>query len=380
MPGISYDAVGTFLVFLIGVPALVIQSMPTEVRRAVMKRPVQLFLLSGAPAIVGLIVFGIGVFLAATQPETATEIEKDLIGTAVVGLLFFVSVFAAGYIPYRYGQRDIVIRHLRQEAAVPLKKEPQLGHRALSTLLELGEQSEPGEDKQLVLEALYQLADAVCRHERYCGDSLEELVTQLVNLLASDSQPGNARNFYTAAQILQSIVMTPERQAGMQSVDLVHTVHALEYLSRVALTRVSEMSEVESTLRNCIESLELASTRERALTTDASEALFKIGVAALAKDQMLIAVNALDKLFTMVEANQPAQGELVIDTLALSAHFWENGGTARTHARDRLARTQELLAHDLSRALELARDHCRKTTLFQTADYLQKMMSNLEPL
>lgn len=378
MPGISYDAVATFLVFLIGVPALVIQSMPTEVRRAVMKQPLELFFVSGAPALFGLVAAGIGVVLVATH--ALPQVPDEIIGTLVVGLLFLISAFAAGFIPYRYGQRDIVIRHLRQAAARPLNKDPQLDQRALVTLLELGEQSEPGEDKQLVLEALYEVADAVCRHNRYRGDSLEVLITQLVNLLASDSQPGNARNFYTAAQVLQSIVMTPECPEGQPSVDLVHTVHALEHLSRVALTRVGEISEVESTLRNCIESLELASTRERSITTDASEALFKIGVAALEKNQMLIAVNALDKLYTMVEANQPAKGELVVDTLALSAHFWGNDGTARTLVRDKLAQAQGLFAQDLSGALEFAKDHCRRTTLFQTADYIQKMMTNLEPL
>ena len=70
MLGMPYDALGTFLVFLIGVPALVIQSMDAEVRRAVMKRPLMLVLRAGWPFIIALLII-IAALIVLAQPDAA---------------------------------------------------------------------------------------------------------------------------------------------------------------------------------------------------------------------------------------------------------------------------------------------------------------------
>lgn len=397
---VPYDEMATFFVFLIGVPALVIQSMTPEIRRAVMKRPRWLLLVAATPTLVAMFVvtMALASLILATQPSAPTstnnvdgmnlavlsnpaapvEVSKSIqqqTWLIVSGLLLGVTAVAAILMPYHYGQRDKIIQRLKQRSASPLKRKAELNQVSLGTLIELGEQSAPGEDKQLVLTALNELADHVCRHSQYQGDSLETLITKLEDILSADTQPGTSHNFNTAAEMLQRIVIATAGKP--RPVDLVYAIRAVSHLSRAALVHVSSQIESENMLMNCIETLGLAANLSPGATMEVSESLFKIGALAIEQKQELVAVTALNNLLTLVQANQPARGELVADALGLAAHFWVAGPTARKFVEMQLAQLQGELALNLRDSLEFARKHCMQTTFFQTADHLTKMMQDL---
>jgi hypothetical protein len=391
---IPYDGIVTFLVFLIGIPALLLQTMTPEVRRAVMKQSATRVLVqAGTPLVMAtfIVMYAFwmdsqlesGIPSLSTTPADAMSLiasllilplSRDQLWTDLIFILLAITAGSAILTVHKYGQRDQVILDLSRQVK-PSRTKARLNEQALMTLIELGEQSAPGGDKELVLEALNQVVHQVSSHPQYQGDSLETLTTKLVDILTADDRPGTARNFYTAAGILQSIVISAS--AKERTVDLMYAIRALGYLSRAALSHVASGMEIENMLMNCVGSLALAASLRPDMTTQASEELFKLGIVLLEKKQEFIAVHTLDTLLTLVWATAPAQGELVTDTLGLVSHFWTDGLTARQYATEKLGQLRGALAQDLCAALEDACKHCIKTTYFQTADNVQQMINDL---
>jgi hypothetical protein len=401
MSDVPYDALATLLVFLIGVPALIIQSMDPEIRRAVMKKPVELALRAGLPfllAITIVIAATVNVGLTSSSPSAsapssltppaATQITTGNLGPItssasglswmpVLGLLLVLTIVAFAISIAYYGQRDRIVANLKQQVTRGPKRQARLNEKALATLIELGEQSAPGEDKELVLQALNELVFQVCKDPAYQGDSLETLITRLTDILICNAESGDSKNFRTAAGILQGVVMIPAAP-NQRPVDLLHAVRSISTLSRLALTYIEHALERENILLNCVETLGRAANRYSEATTDVSQALFEIGIAAMEKKQVLVATAALNKLFTLVEANQPASGELVADTLGLASHFWAAGETARDYVEEKLNAAKSELADKWRTALRAAQKHCTITMQFETADNLGKMIAGLK--
>lgn len=419
MLGMPYDAISTFLVFIIGVPALVIQSMDEEVRRAVMKEPLALVIRAGLPFVLALgIVFAAsaiilvpwpgeastapnvpiaptpGIGAATSMDRIAVAVEKQIaqaeedqraqnkreqVWTVTIIVLALLTAAASGLVLYEYGSRDRVIIGLTRPITTRLKKKGQLDEQALTVLIELGEQSQPGEDRQLVLVGMGKLAQQVREHQSYRGDSLEPLIDGLKTILVSDLA-GNPKNFRAAIGILQEILMTPPTSPEQHSSDLFYAIRALSELSRAALMHIEQASEIEHLVLVRTGSLQSATLLYPKALTEVSQALLEIGVAAIEKKQTLAAITALDKLFGLVEANPPASGELVADTLGLASHFWVDGDTARKYVEAKLASTKGDLEQTWRKALEAARDHCARTMQFEAADNLDKMIAGLRKL
>jgi len=366
LTNIPYDALSTFLIFLIGVPALVIQSMSDEVRQVVLRRWRLLLVETSLPVIAAAILVGVAL---AARPSWGAD---ETLWIIVLASLFLISIITAIYMLNRYGRKDAVSRDLERQITKRLPNEARLVEEPLQAMIELGGQSAPGEDKQLVLQALSELTVQVCRTPTYRGDSLETLIAGLADILVSDSATGDSKNFRTAVGILHNIIMTPPALTDSQ-VDLVHAVRTLSGLARATLSHIEHPLDVEQTLMNCIEALGSAARRDLGATTEVSQVLLEIGIAAIEHKQTLAAIAALNQLFVLVDANQPARGELVADALGLASHFWVDGETARKYVEEKLKQTQGELAENLCDALKAARHHCMITTKFQTADNLQKM-------
>ncbi len=413
MLGMPYDAIATFLVFIIGVPALVIQSMDEEVRRAVMKQPLALVIRAGSPFVMAvfIVLAASAVILlsapgetsvapapAATAPSATEQIlaaveqqmtlaqndqnsqnRREGVWSVTIAVLALLTAGASGFVLYEYGMRERVIVGLTKPVMNPLHTDGQLNEQALMVLIELGEQSQPGEDRQMVLDALGKLARRMREGKSYRGDSLEPLIDGLKNILVS-VPPGDPKNFRTAVGILQEILMTPPASPEQRSSDLFYAIRALSELSRAALTHIEQASEIEHLVLACTGSLQAAIVFYPAATTEVSQALFEIGTAAMEKKQPLAAIAALDKLFSLVEENEPASGELVADTLGLASHFWVEGETARQYVEARLMSTKGDLEQTWRKALQAARDHCAQTMQFETADHLDKMMAGLRKI
>jgi len=297
----------------------------------------------------------------------------------VFAALFVIATYIAVRIPHRYGRRDVIVRALEREISRGLSNKGRLNEHSLEDLIDLGRQSESGQDKELVLQALYRLVVKTCDNDKYTGDALETLIQSLVNILASNSVPGTPQNFFTAMEILHRIVTTTDRanSATMSLVDVLWAVHELSALGQAVLLHVGP-KEIEHTMMRCIQALGVMANRHAETVTEVSQALFEVGVVAIEKNQMLIAIAALDKLITLAQMCQPARNELAADMLGLVAHFWIASYTAHNYVRSQLAEICDALAEPLPRALEMASRHCVATIQFQTSDNLNNMIHDLQ--
>jgi hypothetical protein len=368
MDDIPFDAIITLLVFLIGVPALVAQSMPTEVRRVVMKRSSRLQITTlFFVGLAALVIAGGAVLAAPTGND-----DRPVWG-GVTTLLFLIVALAALRIVGFYGRRDTVVHALAREARRELAN-GRLAEGPLAEMIALGIQSHPGQDKGLVLQDLQELTERVCEHPRYRGDRLETLIVGLVDVLTSGPRPWSPQNFDTAAGILKQIVITFSAKGSpeFRDVDLVHAVRVLSELGQAALTL-----DNEHTPMHYMQALASTGNRHRGIATAVSQALFELGEAAIEKKQLFVAVAALDRLSTLVETYAPARGELAADALGLLAHFWRAGDSAQGYALRKLSDLSQNLALELPAALKAAREHYAQRTRFHTADKLYQLIEDL---
>jgi hypothetical protein len=362
---IPFDAITTLFVFLIGVPAIVLQSMPPEVRRVVTKRRGRLLVEGGVPLAVAVAVTGGGIALA---PNAAWDPGRTWIG--VLALLFLIGSGTAFRFMAGYGRRNAVVLRLEDEIGRAIPRTGRPVEDSLHDLIELGQASEPGREKEWVLESLLRLTERVCGHREYLGDALEDVLMGALAIVLTGSQRRNAQNFTTATRVLRCVVMAYERvdHPPARQADLIHAIRALSRLGRASLVLEDAgyaLAAVQA----------LGRTRLPRGDVSVSQALFEVGVEAVEREQMLIAISCLERLMTLVEARKPARGELVADTLGLLAHFWHSGQTGREYARLRLERTREYLETDLESALESAASHCAQTMQFRTADLVRAIRS-----
>jgi hypothetical protein len=367
---IPYDAMVTLLVFLVGVPAIVLQTLPSEVRRVVAKRWGFLLADLAAPVLFAVAISLGGIFAPRFEPWLTR-----VTWTGVLGILVLTTMFTVFRILGRYGRRVSIVRALEREVGRRVRRTGRLREASLADLVDLGRQSQPGREKEMVLESLRSLCASVCAHPRYRGDSFEDLTLGVVDMVTTQPLPGNGQNLTTATRIMQDIIVGYERShtngtAQLKHADLIGAIRALSRLGRSSFAAGSEavsLSIVQAA----------ASARAPRAAIFVSQALFEVGIAALEADQILVAMSATEKLMSLVEAQKPAKGELVADTLGMLAHFYASGETGRQFARLRLERMEACLADPLAMALDAATAHCAQTTQFRTADQLRHLAALL---
>lgn len=261
-----------------------------------------------------------------------------------------------------------------------MKKHGHIPDLALLDLIDLAKQSDPGKDRELILSAFNELVIEVCSHAEYRGDALETLINELVNVLTSEPDPEDLRNFQSAAGIMTSIIAlngNNEQIIGLK--DRQHAVRALSVLEQTILSHFTLSLGADYILMGYVQVLGLATDRFPVMATDVSQAFFEIGSLAIERKQTLIAASVLEKMLNLGEGNAPLQSELAADLLGLTAHFWMSGSSNNMFARERLLEIQGFLESPLQIEIEKASLHCRKTMQFETADKLAQMAKDLKP-
>lgn len=362
-PEIPFDAVTTLLVFLIGVPAIVLQSLPPELRRVVTQRWRRVLAELSLP-----LLFAVAVTLGGLLVGPTVRPDGRWTWTAVLGIVFGTAIFTAFRFLRGYGRRAAIVARLEREVGRRLERGGRLVEDSLHDLIELGRASDAGREKEWVLESLLNLTERVCAAPDYNGDGLEDLVLGTVDVVLSAPEARNFHNYSTATSVLKRIVMAYETHSDKpeRQVDLIHAIRALSKIGRAALVLedpACALAVVQT----------LGPTRLPRGQVAISQALFEVGVTAVERGQMLIAISSLERLMTLSEARQPARGDLAADTLGLVAHFWHAGPTARDFALERLERIRPWLDTELDVALAAAADHCARTMQFATADLVRAL-------
>jgi hypothetical protein len=364
--GIPFDAITTYFIFLIGLPAIVFQWLAPEIRPIVVKRAGELLLDAGLPVLVAMLLVGAGI-MAGSQFEW--------LWTAVLGALFGVATLTALRIPRKYVRRGSVVRRLEREVIRPVRRDGRLAAEPLQDLLELGVQSQPGRDKEVVLQSLLNLTNGMCDSPRYSGDQLADVAVGVLDVVFNSPGGISSRNLASACEILKQILRAFDAAADREfmQTDLLHAIRAMSRLAREAAR-----SRNDSVALAVTQALATTGDRHPHTSVATSEALFEIGIVAVEENQILIGMACAESLTSLFEIYGSGSDDVVADTLGMLAHFWHTGLTGRAYAEQHLARLEESMKLNLTDALNRAATHCAQTTQFQTADKVRQLLAARE--
>lgn len=391
------DAITTIFIFLIGVPALLLQQLAPELRKIVRRRTLQLVISTALPIFIAGALVSFGMWLehvearnnaareraAQSLPEAETppltewrgplkfvmQYEGQLLWVFILTTLVLISGATAVVLSDRW-RREVIVKQLQNRAGRRIRKSGRLIEPELRELIQLGKHSDSGSNKELVLEALSELAVAVQRHPHYDGRQLELLIMGLGEVLSLGRGSGSAENYRTVADVLSQIVIEAGR--AKHADDLRITVHSISVLACMCLKL-----DIPHLPMKFVEALELLPSKENQAVTAMSQTLFEIGSHAVEYDHTLMAMSALSKLDGLAQRQPKVEGELAHDYLSLAAHFWHHGETAQHYVGRMLSGVSHAFTLELPEAILAARAHCEQTAKFSTADYLLAMLHSL---
>lgn len=371
---IPFDGILTLLIFLVGIPALVLQLISAAERRAAMKKDAldvrSSLLIALAVIIVGLIAqFLLSLFLYRSA-DTNKKLLEQLIWLGIFIPLIILVLGVAKRIPEQYGRREKIIDKLTQDVLRESEGKGRIGGGTFNDLANLGKQCDPGQEREMVVNAFKELAKATYVHPQYQGDSFEGLIDELVHVLASNPEPKDLVNYDTAIKIL-SAILSADNHFGADH-DKQRAVHAISKLGRTLIIHFDSV-ERDNIILDYIDSLEFALTK-KAMLIEVSQALFEIGICAIEEQQDFMVVAALDKMTSLAEGYPPLPREFVADMLGLLAHFWARDGSRKEFANTKLCEVEKFLPKDLVSSLDEARLHCKQTMYFDVADELTQMI------
>lgn len=370
---ISFDVIASLLLFLVGVPVLVLQFMSTEIRN-VLKVEGKIIRAAIIYLAICIFVIVIAVWFAEYKPEW-----KSWIWVSLYAILFAVVGISSISVLSKYGFRENVLKRLNRQILKDLSIAGKPNEEKLRELIEIGKQSEPGPDREMILELMRNLVDLICKNEKYCGDSLENLIIGIVHILATRPTAEDTRNYQAAAGILTTVLSSKIRNGNKAKfVDQFHAVNAMSTLGKTMLSQEAFSAEADYILMDYEEALGLVVSVYPELLPDVTQALLTMGSVALYHKRYLFAVATMERMLTLVEANQPVDNKPLVELFGLMAEFWAAGGGCKDLIEMRIPRLSGLVSGELSEAIEKAELRFRMTMRLDTADKLGQMAKDLK--
>lgn len=369
---IPFDGIITLLIFLIGIPALVLQFMAADVRRVIMKKiTIPKEVATGGMVAFTIVVISIGF-------AEFSSIRQDVVWSVMFLVLFMIVGYTTVQVQYKYGWREVVISSLKESATKKLHQTGgQLDTDDLLNLIEIGKQSEAGPDREVVLKALQDLTNETCVHEDYHGDALVSLIDGLVKMLSIRPVAEDIQNYQIAVDILTMVLSSGSADQDSSLIDQQHAVRALSALGQTFLSQIKLSISTDHILIDYEEALGLAVSHQPAMLTDVTQSLLEVGAVALEYGHYLFAVASFERLLSIIEEDSLKPDETLADLLGLAAHFWVSGASSRDFVQRRLSRIEDCLRETFPKSLEKARLHSQMTMRFDTADKLTQMGEEL---
>lgn len=374
---IPFDGIMTLLIFLVGIPALILQLISAAERRAILKKErldVKSFLWKAVTVVsIGLILQFYFMFLLKNCDVAIKNFIEQLIWLCTFGGLFYLVLQVSKQIPEQFGRRERIIEKLTQDIIRETKNKERIAGGTFNDLANLGKQCDPGQEREMVISAFTELVKTTLKKPEYKGDSFEALIEELVHMLVANPEQKDLSNYDATIKIL-SAILSADTRLGIAD-DKQRTVHAISKLGQTLIVHFKSV-ERDNIILDYVDSLEFALAK-REMLTEVSQALFEIGVCAVKEDQDFMVVATLDKLTSLAENYSPLPDEFVADMLGLLASFWAKGGSRKELAETKLYEVENFLPKSLALSLDGAKNHCQQTMYFDVADQLVLMKEAL---
>ncbi len=391
MMDIPYDAIVTLLVFLIGLPALLLQTLHEELR-VIIRKNRALFLFKPLMYIL-LVVFVLygALFLLHTGLYNSIpylNYSEKIFWCFVILVLLSMTGYSIFSLTRQWQRRE-TINWLTNKInrAIPSQKKANRVNESIKHFARFGSQSAPGEDKNQVLWAFYQIAQNLQKQPDYNGDKLEDFLERIESILIQNSGAVHYGNFKFAGEILADIAFTARKQGWAH--DLQFCCERASLLLRYLMNngpKFKNTFEASKTHMRLLNVLQFDYKPE--LDADGKplprpewplKACYEIGAEAIELGYTFTAIAVLSHLDSVASNYPDYHQKYHHRLLGLCAHFWGKGGSTREYIipiiSDDTVFEQKKLRVTLKRAIELYENQ----GLFQTADLLIDMRNSLYP-
>lgn len=302
------------------------------------------------------------------SPHTLAHILKTFFAATTVTFLPF-GVLMMGLRLNRQFKRERVINSLAETLLDTFETKDKLDAVALNDLSYLGEHGKAGEEKDLVLNVIDQLAERVQKRVReqnaeYHGFELEVLIRHIPTMLDNTTEPGNDQNYRRAGEVLTNIWRWLNKRGAVTD-DALSTREAIRHLALRAVSRTSE--------ETALAFLEAAGECD-------SHLVFEIGIAAFEDKKYLLAAAAFTKLEGIAgdavagNRGRDVQRETVSNLLGMTAHFASAGPSSFRRAETALQVNEEFFAPTLRRTLNDVFDYHYSAGRYETADKIMQLV------
>ena len=290
---------------------------------------------------------------------------KSIFAAFTVTFLPFV-VLITGVTLNSQFKREKVVQRLADELLKNLDAKSSIDTIALKDLSYLGEHGRAGDEKEMVLNVIDNLADKLQAKVRteglaYNGYELESLIRHIPPMLDNSSRPGSDQNYLRAVEVLSNIWRWLSIRKGTS--DAGATLQALKVL---ALRSVDSMTEETS-----LAYLEIAAECD-------SHIVFDMGEVAINARKYRLVVGALSKLESMASSavtDNDLGRETKANLLGIAAHLATDGPSGARRAEKALHYNQELFKPSLREALVDAFDYQYSAGRFDIADKINLLIT-----
>jgi len=347
------------LVFALGIPAIIFKMDVPEKIRAIMNRHGMFKWLFRLMILLTIACLSfIWLFHACSGVSLSTW--QNYISSIIVTVLLIFIVLTWWFI-LNGNLIERLVSHLENDLAIFFARERTIDDDTLAELndlVDLGEQGNAGDEKEMVLKALNRLAENVQGAKGYQGVELEELIRGTERVIASREKPGSDSNFSLAGGILKRICQRANENSSPFYLDADLALKGLGRLGVMAIDRRSE-----AVAQGLLEAL-----------SGNSQKVFEFGKAALRAQYFLLALAALSRLETLAE--KPGPNDVNISALlGLVAYFHAAGGSARQRAELSLSQSPEVFVPSLPKCLQNAYEYYYSLADYETADQLLALMN-----
>jgi hypothetical protein len=308
----------------------------------------------------------------APAPNVAASGDARVVehwAAVIVIVLLLVGVIICSYFIQVTFRRGKLVDALAEATSKKFRKEHERGrynssnNYALKDLIYLGQCGRPGLEKSRVLRALRQHITLVHAEEfgLYKGDELEAVIRGLSTILGRGDKVGSDENFELVIEILGHI------RDGCFNRPLANTADAR--LVQRAIIELGTQAVTEASQEVALLFLKLAVQCD-------SNAVFEMGLAALAAKRYLVATIALREL-EKIARDQSGAPLPVANLIGLLAHLTAGSAATNRLARLPLQRMNTYLPSPLKAHFEHSFERHYLVARFDTADHVAKLAATI---
>jgi hypothetical protein len=349
----------TLIIFALGIPAFVYQIMAPENIRTIIAKHLKSKLLKINVIVLFITVFALCFVWYLHPCSDSIEPLKEFAGTVIITIALIVTLI----IWWRFSGkflRQSVVDSIEKKLNKRIIEEDFGLIEEMNDLITLGERSEAGYEKEIVLKAISRLIKKIQDLVDYSGSNLEYILRDLKKIVGSKDKPGNESDFQLSIDILAAI---------LQRLSIIKPLHQGDEILIYQVLKEIGNKSVELKFSKVL--LEIFN-----IVPSNSSTFFEIGKTAFKAGYYYEAQKALSKLESLALESTPIEPQAADDLSGLLAYFWKADGSAKRYAKtffDMYGNQFSSLEQCLDQAVESHYMEAR----YETADKLITMKNEL---